>query len=96
MNLCFQSCIFVAAVPLKIAQLTYKCEENKKLKVSLAFQWALTLGEEVRISELEEVKRVDDRQKVVLCMELRETESKLAIANGKIEFAKAMMEIRQD
>jgi hypothetical protein len=46
-----------------------------------------------KLVEAGKVKKADDSQKVVLGMKLHETESKLAIANEKVEFVKTMLEI---
>jgi hypothetical protein len=50
----------------------------------------------VKLTVAATVKQVDDRQKVVLGMELREAKNELEIANGKIEFLKGLLEIYRE
>jgi hypothetical protein len=50
----------------------------------------------VKLTETDVVKQADDRQKVVLGMELREAKNELEIANGKIEVLKALLEIYRE
>jgi hypothetical protein len=63
--------------------------ENREMQERLRLQAEM-------IDEYVKVKTADDRQKVVLGMELRETESKLAIAHEKIEGVKTMLEILRE
>jgi hypothetical protein len=63
--------------------------ENREMQERLRLQAEM-------IDEYVKVKTADDRQKVVLGMELRETESKLAIANERIEGVRTMLEILRE
>lgn len=67
--------------------------ENREMRETLRFQAEMIDEYAAKLVEAGKVKKEDDRQKVVLGMKLHETESKLAIANEKVEFVKTMLEI---
>jgi hypothetical protein len=70
--------------------------ENREMRETLRFQAEMIDEFADKLVEAGKVKKADDRQKVVLGMELRETESKLAIANEKIEGVRTMLEILRE
>ncbi len=67
--------------------------ENRELRETSMFQADMIDEYAAELVEAGKVKKEDDRQKVVLGMKLYEAESKLAIANEKIEGVKTMLEI---
>jgi len=67
--------------------------ENRELRETSMLQAEMIDELADELVEAGKVKKEDDRQKVVLGMKLSETESKLAIANEKVEFVKTMLEI---
>jgi len=80
-----------------ISALMRTCEFGAKtiaeLRAELRLQSEMIDELADKLVEAGKVKKVDDRQKVVLGMKLRETESKLAIANEKIEGVNTLLEI---
>ena len=80
-----------------ISALMRTCEFGAKtiaeLRAELRLQSEMIDELADKLVEAGKVKKEDDRQKVVLGMKLRETESKLAIANEKIEGVNTLLEI---
>ena len=70
--------------------------QSNNLRERVRHQETLILDQAVRISQLEQSIRENNRQKVVLGMEKRELESKLEIANEKIEGVKTFLEIYRE
>ena len=70
--------------------------QSNNLRERVRHQETLILDQAVRISQLEQSIRENNRQKVVLGMEKRELESQLEIANEKIEGVKTFLEIYRE